>query len=254
MEQLYEKYTNIQIFTRYRNYRLAEDEFLDYEKFRNKIQHTSYVFHKLVHAETAEVVDIYLFERTSKYMKTTAEFTKLMDRYRGPSHIILFTKEKLSTYLAKATRKYPHLKIDNYLHKHFVMELSKGPLCAKHTILSIEEAREVCFDLMTHGHNLPSIAIDDPQNIWIGGQLNDIIKIEANSEITGRTIRYRRVTPVTGRVEQSTGIKKIDIPKVKQPEEMAEVKAAENIDSEADSNIGGNGEYEDYEDYEDDYE
>ena len=203
MEQLYNKYINIQKFIECRKYKLFDDTFLDYENFRNKIQHMSYIFHKLKDRNNQEI-DIYLFEPDSKYVKSTNEFNKLLYRYKNPTNIIFFTKEKLSTYLLKAMRKYSDLNIENYLHKHFIIEINKGPLCAKHTVLSVDEAREVCFSLMAHGHKLPSIAIDDPQNIWIGGQVNDIIKIEANSELTGKTIRYRIVTPVSGKVEQLT--------------------------------------------------
>jgi DNA-directed RNA polymerase subunit H (RpoH/RPB5) len=129
----------------------------------------------------------------------------LLDKYKQEdNYIMVFTKEPLSVYIKKAIKQYPLLHIQNYLYKHFTMELNKGPLCSKHTILSPEDARKVCFELMTHGHKLPSISVDDPQNIWIGGKINDIIKIEAVSEITGTCIRYRLVTPISGKVEQSS--------------------------------------------------
>jgi DNA-directed RNA polymerase subunit H (RpoH/RPB5) len=243
MEQLFEKYKNIQKFlTEYRKFVLdKKDSFLNFDDFKNKIQLTGYVIHHLIQASDSTTLDIYLFKKDSKYIKTTSEFIKLLDRYRDPIHIMIFTKERLSIYLKKAIRRYPNIRIENYLHKHFMMELNKGPLCAKHTILSLEEAREVCIDLMAHGHKLPAIAIDDPQNIWIGGKINDIIKIEANSEITGKTIRYRIVTPISGKIEQSTSIKKIEVPKKEITDEKEVIEEEEDY-------------VEDYEDYDEDYE
>ncbi len=248
MEQLFEKYINIQLFlTNYRKYQLVDDEkFLSFEDFRNKMQLTGYVMHRCIGIETQELLDVYIFKKHSKYIKTTSEFIKLLDRYREPRHIILFTKEKLSIYLKKAIKRYSDLKIDNYLHKHFIVELNKGPLCSKHTILSQEEVKQVCFDLMAHGHKLPAISIEDPQVIWIGGKVNDVIKIEANSEITGKTIRYRIVTPATGKVEQSTNIKKIVFERSKEGEEEQgkPTEGAETTEA-----------YDEYEeDYEEDYE
>jgi DNA-directed RNA polymerase subunit H (RpoH/RPB5) len=216
MEQLFDKYANIQLFiTKYRKYSLIDGNFLDFSEFKNKIQLMGYVSHELEHKETDRKIDIYLFKKDSKFIKTTTEFNKLLYRYNEPREIILFTKDRLSIYLKKAVKKHHNLTIYNYLHKYFIMEMNKGPLCSKHTILSIEEAKDVCFDLMTHGHKLPAIYVDDPQNIWIGGKINDIIKIEAFSELTGKTVRYRIVVPSTGRDDSSVVIKKINIPSAK---------------------------------------
>lgn len=183
-------------------------------------------------------VDIYLFKSDSKYMKTTSEFTKLLDRYREPFNIIIFSKEKLSTYLSKAIKRYPSLKIDNFLHKHFTIELSKGPLCSVHEILSPEEVKEVCLNAMAHGHKFPAIPVDDPQNIWIGGKINDLVRIVSISEITGKSVRYRIITPVSGKIGQSSIIKKVEV--TANPDEPANKPSVEEVDN--------------FEDFEDDYE
>ena len=81
------------------------------------------------------------------------------------------------------------------------MEISEGPLCSKHTILSNAEVRSLCSrDLIIHPLSLPSISFTDPQNIWIGGELGQVIKIESISEITGKTIRYRLISPDSGKL------------------------------------------------------
>jgi len=82
------------------------------------------------------------------------------------------------------------------------MELNKGPLCSKHTVLSVSETKALCYGTMTHGHNFPTILESDPQNIWIGGRVNEIIKIEPYSENTGQSVHYRIVMPDTGKTSQ----------------------------------------------------
>lgn len=205
MEQFFDKYKNIQIFlNKYRNYSLIEDEkFFDIEEFKNKMQITGYVSHSLLHNDNKTPLDIYIFKNDSKHIKTTSNFKKLLDKYKPEFRdIFIFTKEPLSVYIKKSIKQYSYLRIKTYLHKHFIIEINKGPLCSKHTILTRDEVRKVCFDLMTHGHNLPAISVDDPQLIWVGANVDDIVKIETISEITGRSIHYRIVTPASGKSEK----------------------------------------------------
>ena len=118
-----------------------------------------------------------------------------------PTDVIIISKTELSVYINKALSKYNHIRIYNYMHKYFSIELAVGPLCSKHTILSNNEVKLLCSrDLIIHPLSLPSISINDPQNIWIGGELGQIVKIESISEITGKTIRYRIVSPNSGKM------------------------------------------------------
>lgn len=211
MEQLFEKYQNIQTFAiKYRNYTLLDKKFDNYETFKNKMQVFEYIIHKFHCPKINKDVDIYLFKHDSIYISSTINFKKILDRYPNDHIIIMITKEILSTYRRKSIKQYPHLNIKNYLHMHFIMEINTGPLCSKHTILTPDEVRNVCYTFMSHGHNFPSIFDTDPQVIWIGGEINDLIKIEPYSEMTGKTVRYRIVTPTSGKVVQNpTNEKKI---------------------------------------------
>jgi DNA-directed RNA polymerase subunit H (RpoH/RPB5) len=202
MEQLYEKYLNIQKFiTEYRLYTLI-DPFLDYNVFKKTIQIDQYIKHKCINKKKERPVYIYLFTSISKYIKTTPQFKRLMDKTSDePADVIIISKSELSIYINKALIKYPHLNVHNYLHKYFAIELSTGPLCSQHKVLSNSYVRTLCSrDLIIHPLSLPSIAINDPQNIWIGGELGQVIQINSISEITGKTIRYRIVAPDSGKV------------------------------------------------------
>jgi DNA-directed RNA polymerase subunit H (RpoH/RPB5) len=202
MEILYEKYVNIQKFIlTYRKYKV-DNKFLDFPTFKKTIQTDQYIKHKCFDVTKGRVVFIYLFKCDSIYLKTTPQFKRLMDKLpEEPYDVIIITKVCLSIYINKALLKYTHLKIFNYLHKYFCIELAKGPMCSEHIILSNNEVRSLCArELIIHPLSLPSISINDPQNIWIGGEIGQVIKIKSISEITGKTIRYKIVSPGTGKM------------------------------------------------------
>jgi DNA-directed RNA polymerase subunit H (RpoH/RPB5) len=202
MEILFEKYTNIQKFiTDYRKYQVKEN-FLDFASFKKTIQIEQYIRHTCIDIKRGRPVYIYIFKDQSKYIKTTPQFKRLIDKIpEEPADVIILSKSELSVYINKSLTKYPHLKIYNYLHKYFAIELAEGPLCSIHKILTNTEVRSLCSrELIIHPLSLPSISISDPQNIWIGGELGQVIKIESISEITGKTIRYRIVSPDSGKM------------------------------------------------------
>lgn len=206
MESLYNKYKNIRIFatsTEYRGYK-PKDELIPFEKFKENMNEKGYVLDKFFKDKIP--VDIYLFSTDSKVISTTLSFKKLLDHYKKgkPQHLILITENPLNVYRRKTILQYKHLSIFNYYHKHFIIEVNKGPLCSKHSILNIEETRKVCLELMAHGHKFPAIFEDDIQNIWIGGEINQIIKIESISEISGYSIHYRIVTSSAGKISQTS--------------------------------------------------
>ncbi len=217
MEQLFEKYQNIQLFAiKYRKYKLLDKEgFHDYETFKNKMYGFEYVLHTFENPKTpGKLVDLYLFKQDSRYIVQTVQFKKILERYNKEHTIIMITKEELNVYRKKMIMMHPNLTVKNYLYKHFIMEINKGPLCSVHTILTPEEIKTISYNIMAHAHKLPAIFENDPQNIWIGGEINDLIKIESYSEITGKAINYRLVTPSTGKVAQSGGNIKKNIKKI----------------------------------------
>ncbi len=248
MEELFEKYKNVQLFAmNYRKFTTPTPKFLEFDEFKNKMQTNGYIQHNFHNPRTNNPIDVYLFRAESKFITSTVNFKKLLEKYDSKSKhdIIMITKEELNVYRRKSVRQFKNLNVKNYVHKHFIIELNKGPLCSKHTLLSKEEVKTLCYDLMAHGHKLPAIFVDDPQCIWVGGEINDIIKIEANSEITGKTVRYRIVTPSSGKIIQAT-YKPIadEAVKTKTEEDLKKEESEEPIEHEE--------EYE--EDFVDDYE
>ena len=204
MELFYEKYKNIYLIfiNEYRKYKV-EEAFMDFSTFKKNIQVNEYILHKCTDPKKGKRVFIYLFKEQSKYVKNTIMFKRLIDRLPNNEliDVIIITKQLLNIYINKAIINYNNIRIFNYKHANFSMELSKGPLCSKHHILSDDEVKLLCDkQLLCHPLMLPSISINDPQNIWVGGELGNVLKIDALSEITGKTIRYRIVSPDTGKI------------------------------------------------------
>jgi DNA-directed RNA polymerase subunit H (RpoH/RPB5) len=211
METLYEKYKNIQKFiTQYRKYKLVDSKFYEFKTFKKTIQVEQYIYHKCINPINNKSVYVYIFTKNSKFVKTTAQFKRLIDRLSEDeqANVIIISKNELSIYIKKALLKYKHLQIFNYVHKLFAIEIPKGPYCSKHTILTNDEVRVLCSNqLIIHPLSLSAISINDPQNIWVGGELGDVIEIDSISEITGKTIPYRIVSPDSGKL---VNVNKID--------------------------------------------
>jgi DNA-directed RNA polymerase subunit H (RpoH/RPB5) len=234
MEVLYEKYENLQKFIiDYRQY-TTDDTFYDFKTFKKTLQVEQYIKHTCM--KNTLPVHIYMFSALSKFTKTTAQFKRLLDKLpETPSRVIVITKEPLSIYINKALLKYTHLKVSNYQHKRFSIEISKGPLCSRHTVLTDAEVRTLCDrDLIIHPLSLPSIALNDAQNIWVGGELGQVIKIDSVSEIAGRAIRYRIVSPDSGKLVQTKQIKAVETPVVEKKENTSPDDLADYADASSD--------------------
>lgn len=228
MEQLYEKYLNIQLFANtYREFSLVEGKYYNYEEFKHEMQIVEYIMHNFIDVKNT-LVDIYLFRIESKHISNTVNFNKILDKYDRKStvKIIMITKDELNSYRRKSINQHS-LKVDNYLHRDFNIEKSKGSLCSKHIILTEGEIQKVLYSNMIEKESLPKISELDPQIIWIGGQPGDVIKITPYSEITGFSIVYRLVIPSYGNIIRSPeyNIKPKKIITIKSDEEDIEEEA-----------------------------
>jgi DNA-directed RNA polymerase subunit H (RpoH/RPB5) len=133
--------------------------------------------------------------------------SRILTENKKSVEAVFITKRELTTYFVRNIQiKYKHfnLVVHNYLHKHFIVDISKAPLCARHTRLSKTESVDLLScQLMTSPYNLPRIFINDPHIIWCGGKVGEIIRIEVDSEMAGKSIRYRIVVPLSGKVQTS---------------------------------------------------
>lgn len=201
----YTIYQNIQKFiTEYRKYTITGDVYTS-QTFNKNMLMNHYVELDCLN-ENQTKIRIILFKNDSKYLKATQLFKKLIITIgKTTTAIILITKDPLSVYIKKLLITMNDYDIKSYLYRHFIIEIPKGPLCGKHVILSQDEVRHLCDnELMTHPAGLPSILVDDPQCIWIGAEVGQVVKCIFNSELTGITIQYRMVVPSIGKAQNES--------------------------------------------------
>ena len=198
---LYEKYLNIQKFiTDYRKYSVKE-AFLSEEKFHKTMNMDTYI--KIdCRDKKGKPIIMYFLHPDSDYAGKASYFSKLMQQVKTPTEIMFIMRNEPSTYIAKAMvkREFNHIIKHIWLHIIFALEIPRGPHCPTHTILNENEKKILLTEsLKIHPLKLPVIYKNDPQCIWIGAEIGDIIKIEGLSYATGISIRYKIVSPPAGK-------------------------------------------------------
>jgi DNA-directed RNA polymerase subunit H (RpoH/RPB5) len=165
---------------------------------------------------------------------------------------IFITKRELTTYFLRniqSKNEKINLIVHNYLHKHFLIDISEGPLCAKHTRLTKTESIDLLSrQLMTSAYTLPRILINDPHIIWCGAKVGEIVKIEVNSELAGKCLRYRIVAPLSGKL-QNSDILVEEEEDLEIDEEESENEESENEEQQEDAVLSDGDEEEDEEFY-----
>ncbi len=198
----YEAYVNvIKMFTQYRGYKLG-DKVADMQEFNSKLAASTYF--KISAKNGGEPVLCFIFSKDCKYSSRTTPFKQLVSTIPDGTNIIMITHTLFGPFIQKAVASLG-IHINNYKIAHFLSELPKGPLVPLHTILSPEEEKKLLeIDLKKEKTELPKILLSDPQVIWIGAKLNDVIKITDKSILSGHAIRYRVVVLSAGQVTFQT--------------------------------------------------
>ena len=205
MDSLFHTYNNVLLCMKeYRNY-TTKDKVLTLDEFKSTVTNLSYLLLNYIKPIEQKQVFIYLFDINNTYLTNTGYFRKLLSKIESNiCDVIIISKYPLSVYINKIVNKLPNIGFYSYLYSNFITEKKDGPLCSKHTILSKEEMKTLCNrDLMVHPLSMPAILISDPQNIWIGGSLGQIIKIESKALTSGDAIRYRIVVPDSGKINDN---------------------------------------------------
>lgn len=177
--------------------------------------------------------------------KNKSKITKIMNADKSSIETILITKHDLTTYCVRSVKtknEKINLVVHNYLHKHFLIEISKGPLCGLHRVISKQEANILCSQqIMTCRSKLPFILITDAQLIWCNARIGDIIKINVNSELTAEALRYRVVVPINGKIQNQQFEDELDEEEIEYDAEI-EVEPEPEPDAEPDVNADVNAE------------
>lgn len=237
----YNRYNNILKFiTDWRGYQLSSKK-LTLDEFRKTTQTDEYVKIECYDTKKSVKVVIVIFDENSKYIKSSQDMKKLLNKFTEPLNIILITYDALSVYHRKAINSYKHLNIYVYRHAIFNLELPLGPLCYPHRIMTRDEVLKLTNDeLCCHIINLPKIYDEDPQCIWIGAMVGDVIEIKMTSDIAGEVYQYRVVIPKNGRmmtnkeISDQIGAGVDDLDEDAEIQELREDRQAENDADELD--------------------
>jgi len=190
--QQYNRYKNIIEFgTIWRKYRL-DSEILQEDAFNKEIIEKQFIFMNF--SEGDKKIRAYLFIAASDYDRTSAKLANLLKDVPAGTEVILITSDFYKGYPAKLIKKIKDKRIYNYRHNHFDLVIPRAPLCGKHRIMSIDEVNTLLVkELHTDLLQLPKILESDPQCIWIGAKLADVLEITSHSEVSGEYIHYRLV-------------------------------------------------------------
>jgi DNA-directed RNA polymerase subunit H (RpoH/RPB5) len=196
----FNRYKNIIIFAEeWRKYKI--DNVLGKEDFRKAMQSDQYVRLDCLDNRKDRVVHVYLFDKNSKYVLSSPDMKKLLKKIKDPCQLILITYQVLNVYHRKAIASQKHLTVSVYRHEIFDLVVPHGPLCYSHRVMSRDEVIKLTNeDLCCYVINLPKIYDEDPQCIWIGAEVGDVVEIKMLSDIAGIAYQYRVVIPKSGKV------------------------------------------------------
>lgn len=255
-EAQFNQYNNLLVFAKdWRKYKLISKA-LDKESFRKSMQSESYVRIDCIDPNKSKEVLIYLFDKDSKYTNSSQDLKRLLKKFKEPTTLLLITYKPLTTYSKKAinaARKL--LTIYDYRHEIFDLILPNGPLCYPHRVMSRDEVIKLANeDLCCYITGMPRIFDEDPQCIWIGAEVGDVVEIEMLSDITGETYQYRVVIPKSGKViaYKEANKEEADKEDKKEDEDDEVLEHRENIsedEDEFDENVEPKDEDEDEDDH-----
>lgn len=211
-QQLFAIYQNIFVFYKYRNV-ISVDETLSQVEFAKKIQKDKYILLSAVeqsHASEISTISKYIdnFNEKSSPRDITvmhilliypgteceskrANMMKFVNHIRYPhSNVLIITSIKLSNSVLKGlyalthTKEHKHHVFKSYTYTLLSAILPEHEYIPKYAILTESEGSEMDTNA------LPKIFEDDPQMVWIGAKVGQIVKYTYLSETTIEVINY----------------------------------------------------------------
>jgi DNA-directed RNA polymerase subunit H (RpoH/RPB5) len=195
---VYTKYEMLLLMLeKYRKYKIISP-ILNHEDFIRQLNGQEYV--RVLSKDSSSNTEIasLMLTKTSKYLQTS-NFNILMvkeAKFDAKTKIILvISNSKVSIHIFSAMAKINNMQIYNYLYTHFLAEIPKGPFVPIHEIMPLKEAKKLLAKTKIMPLQLPKIFEDDPQCIWIGARIGQILKLTSPSELAGMVIEYKLVIP-----------------------------------------------------------
>lgn len=229
-QQLYTIYKNIQSFYSYRNL-VSLDETLPQDQFIKLIQKDKYMVLSAVDRELVAdsngidasklqdmktLVESYNEKSKTKDVKITnillvypgtesetkrANMTKLINHIRFPkAEVLIITSTKVSSGVSKglsaltAQKEHRDHEFKAFTYTLLSSVIPEHDLAPKYKILGTEAIAKL-EQWFFEPDSLSKIYENDPQMVWIGAKVDDIVAFTYPSEITIEAIRYCKVIP-----------------------------------------------------------
>lgn len=230
-QQLYVIYKNVSRFYEYRRL-VSIDEELDQDKFIKTIQKDKYIILSSVNrkdvsnedgsvdeskmlsiktkinshneksaSQSFTITNILLVYPGTECESKRANMIKLINHIRYPqANVIIITPTKISSGVAKGLSSLSSQKEHRgHTFKNFTYNLLNSiipeyELAPKYEILNEDQIKEL-KDWFIDTDSLPKIFEHDPQMVWIGASVGDIVKYTYLSEVTIEGVGYCKVVP-----------------------------------------------------------
>lgn len=175
---VYENVIKFLEFPQYRNLKIAEKDRLNPTEFVEKVIRQQYV---VINAKDSSDHAIAVIVFNSGYNAFTHDGKKISNLIKtvgSSDEIILVIQDDISTSIRNAIDEVSDKKdVKIYQYQLFTAELPIVLGVPQHRILRGAEREAILSDIKVRPSELPSILDTDPQIVWIGGKMGDIVQI-----------------------------------------------------------------------------
>ena len=202
----YQIYQNVVIWAeKYRKWKITSDKAEDERAYLSSIGQKYFMLKgKDESYNPARQVYIFIFPLNSIYIKSSNDFVRiehLMDRKQSePVDLFIITPDLVSSHIRKKIAdEFVKAGITtlNYIYDIFKDEMptTKAVTVPKYKIFRDKKdiAEVLDENKIVKVEQLPGIPVTDPQMIWIGAKVGDLVELIGPSESAGKKLKYRRV-------------------------------------------------------------
>lgn len=190
-------YRNLEQFIAYRKI-TTKYKFLTPEQFSTEFNTMLYICIDGTDRD-GNPIYIFLIQPKSKYERKTEDFKKLVNssvKNKKNCAILYITEQKVSNYINKKIETFyasDNISVYTYTYNNFIIVLPQSVSSSLHQIITKEELAEYTTRLIIEPNDLAKIQVDDPQLIWIGAKVGDVIRITGKSDTAQIVEEYRLV-------------------------------------------------------------
>lgn len=198
----FEVYKNVYLYLKeVKKYKITEDKTMEKTQLNGspnnvKEYKKTMQFHEYIRIRATDEKNnmLYVFIIDNPlYVSRVSMFTKLLNTVKETNYsMLLISKE---TKIKNSIKSYEKNNINfRYLSfDYFKFDPRKHVLVPKHNLCSPEKVSEILNRYhLTNAKQFSQIKYDDPQVVWVNGEVGDIIEIE-ETNLNSSTLKYRIV-------------------------------------------------------------